>query len=99
MSTVPGFALAFFGFLAPFVGALTIGHLRNTRRGVLLAAGWSMILFVLAVVFGLDGLFYLLGVQGVVCVCVCVGAALIMFSLGIPIRDISGILRGHGRVL
>lgn len=98
MGMVVGFGLVFFGFLTPFVAALMVGHVRNTRRGMLMVVGWVVILLLLAILFGLDGLVWLLGVLGLVCSCLCVGAALIMLLFGMPIRDIFGVLRGHRRV-
>lgn len=99
MRLLLGTGLVLFGFLAPFAAAWIVGHLRGNRQGSLVAVGWALILTSLAVVFGFYGLFWLLSVLGLVCVCVCVGAVLIMLSLGMPIGDISGVLRGRRRVL
>lgn len=98
MRALLGLGLAFCGLFAPFAFAWVAGHWRGARQGVLMAVGWVLLILLLAVLFGVDGLSWLLGVLGIVCVCLGLGAALIMFSLGMPIRDISGVLRGHRRV-
>lgn len=98
MRELLGFGLTFCGLLAPFMAAWMVGYWRSARHGLLMAVGWVLLILLLAVLFGLDGLVWLLGVLGIVFACVGVGAALIMFSLGMPFGEIPGVLRGRRRV-
>lgn len=99
MRELLGIGLTFYGFLAPFIAAWMVGYWRGARHGVVMAVGWVVLILLLAVLFGLDGLLWLFSVLGIVCVCISFGAALIMWSLSMPVREISGVLRGRRRVL
>lgn len=98
MRVLLGLGLTVCGFLVPFLAAWMVGHWRSSRHGLLVAVVWVLLVFVLAVLFGFDGLLWLLSALGLVFACVVFGTALIMFSLGMPVREISGVLRGRRRV-
>lgn len=98
MRALLGLGLTFCGLFAPFAVAWISGRWRSARLGVLMTVGWVLLILLLAVLFGLDGLLWLLGVLGIVCVCVGFGTSLIMWSLSMPVREISGVFRGRGRV-